>query len=503
MSARRLWIWLLPVVSFVYYIVPAVRAYNQFHLQTFDYGIFFQGNSLLLYSDDLFLRSLGRHVFADHQRWIQFPLSLLNLTPHPHLALLIVCATGVWSAGFALFLYFKEPSLRLSVPILVWLSPLMVNMSGEVAHPECLATVFILLCFIGVRSGSLRCFWSGLILAVCCKEDVALTVMPMMILLAIFDQQCRVSKKCLLWGAVVALTVFVIDLGIVLPVTKHLTCRWMQSGIDTSTDLNPAGGWFRNLTNNVFDSTYWLRILSSPSVKKYMLLVYWPLIPVFFCAPWVLLLPFTAVAINIISGSPYLVAGYYHYDHSSFAAVVIAVIICMERIPVKVWFATVIAVSVTALNLFSSAGSIRVRISALSSSEFWNVQKLENVKFFEHLNRELPISTSISADFRSMSYFLGGRRDVYMFPNPLESVYFGIQGLCTKFENPPAVDLILVGDFVDLYSKFQDRLADYDINGEFRYGDIRYYIHVHRNAPTAVRELISKELREGIGHGKG
>ena len=122
---------------------------------------------------------------------------------------------------------------------------------------------------------------------------------------------------------------------------------------------------------------------------RYLLLLVWPVLLYAYRTRFLFtsdaLLP--GAFINMLVGG-YLIQGRWHYDHSTFAGVLIAVLISLERIKWKRTLACSL-VFVT-LGLHLKGTFLREPLIKLWHPSFWEIGKIPQVRFLEQLNREIP-----------------------------------------------------------------------------------------------------------------
>lgn len=102
---------------------------------------------------------------------------------------------------------------------------------------------------------------------------------------------------------------------------------------------------FRNLSGNLLRWDFYRDNIGRVLVLLYLVKLMWPVLLV---APRVgpfWLLPLPGAAVNIIAETDYLVKGYFHYDHSTFAGVIIVVLLGLERVRHKALAAALLFVT--------------------------------------------------------------------------------------------------------------------------------------------------------------
>jgi Predicted membrane protein (DUF2079) len=434
------------VATICFYILPALREYRSYSLWNFDYGILFQSSSLIGRLQAPFLTTRGVHALADNQEYFQIAFSWLHHLPGPHYWLIIAHSLGIFASGVVVFFAARRqpPIQRLLLPVFCWFSPFLININLDLFHTEAFATVWILLAFLAAKAGRNVLFWVAVVLALLCKEDVAITVATFCFLAWWKHERFALPRRVFLWSAGAAVAVFVINLLVVLPHYKLLTCQWLNPAFGASNlDAAPVAPFFRNTFANFTKWDFFQEKLGRPLVGVYLLKLMWPVLLV---APKVgpfWLLPLPGAAINVIADTNYLVKGFYHYDHSTFAGVIVAVLLGLERMRRSSWIASAL-MAVTLLLPLRLTEWYRARPAQLLEKDFWRLPLDNRVVWVEELNRRLPADVIISADYISVSYLLPDRDNVFMFENPFRLEYFGIYGLCEQMATPPIPEVLVL-----------------------------------------------------------
>lgn len=433
------------VLFFCFYLLPPLQLYLHFQLQNFDYGILFQATRLLSEAKPLFLTVRGVHALADNQEWLQFVFSVAHYMREPHYWLLAMHSLAIYLCGLVVFWIFRsDKALGLLLPAFVWLSPFLININLDVFHTEAVATVLLLLMFAAARAGKPTLFILCTVLSLMCKEDVAVTVGAFCLIAWYQPERWKLSRRIFLFGGIAAAAMFCVNLFVVLPHYKLATCQWIDPSFDTAQlEMAPVAPFFRNTFHNIVSGDFYIERFSRPDVWLYVVRLLWPLLFVLGRPSLLWLLPLPAMLINILADTDYLVQGYYHYDHSTFAVLLIALLTSLEKCNRRTLISVLLVCSVFAQHLLGDQG-LRVHIQEVLAKKFWTIEKDPRVATLEQLNATLPADLVISADYTSLNYLLNGHDQVYMLANPFHPEAFGIYGLCERLANPPQVDVIIV-----------------------------------------------------------
>lgn len=442
------------------YILPPIRDYNQFKLFNFDYGILLHSSYLLSTPYESFMRVRGDYIWADNQDYFQWFFAIFHRFPVAHYSLLVVHSLAILGCSAFCYLFLRRYGRysALAVALAVAASPVLANMNMDLFHTEAFATLFILLFYWAAKTGRRFAFYLCLLLALSCKEDVALTTGFFMTLAFVAAKRFDLKRKHFVIGFVLSVAVFFINMKIVLPYYKLQTCLWMNPEFSSGQlDSGPASPFFRGVLENWHRPAFIKEAFWNPTVGIYVARITWPLL--LFVRWWtpLVLLPAAGLFVNIITKNGYQLEAYYHYDHSTMAGVIIAVLEGVGRARYRKVTCTVLLALMIATNYWGY--KVRVPVHAAATKEFYDMQKYPEVVFLEELNKTLPRDTVISADYKSLCYLVEGHPECFMFTNPFERNYFGLYGLCEEMVSPPAVDIVVLAPFQRVPESVQNKLT--------------------------------------------
>jgi uncharacterized membrane protein len=476
-------LWQAPI-----YLVPPIRYYNRFELQNFDYGILFHSTYLLSRFVDPIMRVRGVHVWADNQDYFQVFLSIVHYLPASHHLLLLLHSIVVFSVGLFCYAWLRgQGLLRLAVPVMVWLSPQMTNMAHDVVHTEAFATLIILLMFAFATKGRILLFFCCLMLAIICKEDIVATVGCFCILAFVAHTHFNLNRYWFALGLIVCVVLSIINLTVVLPYFKYRSCLWLDPDFAATVDIIPASPYFQNLTHKLSSIEFYAAMATHPDTGPYLVKLMWPLIPFAVVSfPFVLgVLP--GAAINIFSLTGYFMEAYYHYDHSTYAALLIVVLIGARRVRWKNAIACYLIIGSIWIQFSGDHRQFKTPSREVFKRHFWDLKKSTKTKILEALHHTLPSNTRISADYNSIIYLLGDRIETFMLSNPFAPSYFGIYGLCERPKNQIPIDIVVIRNDYEI-SKATTRI----LSASFHYvsiGNGEVNVYVNRELPQYSRLL--------------
>lgn len=453
----------LGLAALALYVVPPQRYRLGFQLQNFDYGILYHATGRIAAGRDGFMTVRGVEILADNQEYLLWLLAPLHWLPGTAVLLLLLHSLALWSCGAiaAALAWRRDRLVALALAAFAWWSPFLANMSLDLVHSEAFAAPLLLLVYAGWASGRPLAAGGALCLALACKEDVALSAGALMTVMALRPPTPRAPPPSAAWiGALACALVLTLNLGIVLPAAKQATCARIDperaAGPLAESPL-PVSPYFRDVAGDLIRPDRLLARTTRPEALAYLGRLLWPGLLVLPLAPAWALLPLPAAFVNVLSGSSYLVEGWWHYDHSSFALVLVGLVHATRRARRPRLLAGALLAGLVAAVSFGQPPS-RTPPTAVLEPGFWHLEKDDRVRVAEALSRALPAEAVTSADYTTLNYLLDDRYQLYMFPNPLESALFGIAGLCTEWTDPPRPEVVVVRGDYDLSPELEARL---------------------------------------------
>ncbi|MDD2850394.1 MAG: DUF2079 domain-containing protein [Desulfuromonadaceae bacterium] len=426
------------------FCATSFMTYWSFGMSAYDIGIHDQALWKLSTLRGFFNTIRGMNIWGDHC-WIIMAVMAPLYRIVPRLETLLAIQTIALAAGsfpLAAYAYRKIGSrfaaLLLAVAFL--LSPALQNMNLENAHPEVLAVPFILWMIAAAETDSWRSYSAALLLALFCKEDVALTTFA--IGFFVFFRRNRLAGGATMLFSVVY---FLFCMKVILPYANGSGFFRFQSGY-----------WFSEFWNHKFDINYYFNILVRPQVGQYVWKLSMPLLGLFLLDPLLLLAAIPGFAINILSGNDYLIGIDYHYNYHTLPILCAAAAGGIAR--ARGWLRLGHS-SAVSLALLVCAASVAANIAwsqapltkwhARLSHQWRNYQESQEWQRFGSLtsvlpeNRDIPVAAS-----HNLVPALTHRTEIFMFPNPWQVHYWGIAG--EKTLTPDRVEwLVLDSRVVD------------------------------------------------------
>ena len=490
------------------YVVPGLRHHQRFQLQNFDYGILYHSTWRLAQGLDSFLPVRGVHTWADNQeyfQWLLVPLHLLPGTPY-----LMLGAHGLALWGCGVVAYRALPgggAVALLAAGFVWSSTFLRNASLDLFHVESFSTLLLLSLYLACREG-----WQGraalsLLLALSCKEDVALTTATLLAFVAARPREFRLPRRWALAGIGLSLGVLVLNLFVVLPHYREATCARLgvEPPVEDALAPRPVSPFFAELPEKLARPGFYAERLARPELGAYLARLLWPALVAVPVAPLAILLPLPAAFANALADGGYFVEGFWHYDHASFGMVAVAVLHALPRLRRGcLWAGLLVAGNLVVAG--TAHPPPRVALRAPLEASFWDLRPETTVLAARELARSLPADAAVSADYTSLNY-LAERPGIYMYPNPFLGAYFGIAGACEGPLDVP-VDVVLLRDGYPQREEIAGRLErDYEtwivsLEG----GEFRFRVLLRRASPRAAelrRALHNFPLGVGTSYREG
>ncbi|MBF0289078.1 MAG: DUF2079 domain-containing protein [SAR324 cluster bacterium] len=478
------------------YVIPPIREYNNFRVMNFDFGILLQSSYLLSRLNDLFMTTRGVHIWADNQDYFQILFALFHYLPSPHYWLLVFHSCAIYACGIFCLIYLMPQGrfVAIAVAITVWISPFMININMDLVHTEAVTTILILLLYFACKKGNRFLFYLFLLLALSCKEDAALTVGFFMTLVLLeqrwFDQdRFELRQIHFIIGLIFSVTLFFINLKVVLPFYKAQTCLWLDPNfaIEAMSSV-PASPAYQETLTNWYKPSFIKEAFIKKDVGMYVLNVMWPAVFFVGSKSLLLLLPAAALFINIISKTGYFIEGFYHYDFCTMAAVIIIIIEGISQTTYKKIISCLLLMSAI---YFHFNMKTRVPLGAPLTKDFYRFEKNVEVQFLHRLNEVLPENTTITADYNSINYLIDKHPNIYMSENPFRPSYFGLYGVCERLKSPPVVDLVIIRRDYNMDKNLQSFLSSHFYLASKQRNRFRIWVN-----PTFMQREKSKDFRQ-------
>lgn len=193
----------------------------RFSTYGFDLGIYDQGVWLLSQLKEPFVTVRGLHLFGHHVNAVLVIIApFYRLGGGPEL-LLVVQVLAQASGAVAVYLLARDRLearwLGVAMAGALLLNPTYQFLAWEYFHPDALAMAPLLFAYWAARAQRWTWFWVGAVLAMACKEDAALAVLVLGILIAL-----RGHRRIGVFASFFALAWYLVATRVVIPAITGL-----------------------------------------------------------------------------------------------------------------------------------------------------------------------------------------------------------------------------------------------------------------------------------------
>jgi uncharacterized membrane protein len=438
---RRPWPeWVLVLLvglwSFEFVRLPMLR-YDRFRTFGFDLGIYDQGAWLLSRGKDPFVTIRGLEIFGHHANVL-----LLAFVPFYRLGagpifLLVVQVAAQASGAVAVFLlardllHSKWVGVALAAALL--LNPTYQWLTWEFFHPDAVAIGPLLFAYWAARSKRWPVFYVAAALTVLCKEDFALAVALLGVLIWFRGDRTK--------GAVVAAAstaYFFFATRVLIPWQNGIGPFYdsffgdlghSPSEVVVNAARHPGTTW-RLATEGDRRSWYWY------------VLAPWAFVPLL--DPRALLIAAAAIFVNVMTFFPYTRDYRYHYSSIVIAGCALATVEAIawisrrgRRRPAMWALVATVLVAAVVTSIFWGCASY----SRHYRDGTWPVDHDTRVGVIAEAVRSVPADASASVAY-DIDTHMTHREKIYEFPVPWCNVNWGVRG--EHLDDPAQVQYLLV-----------------------------------------------------------
>jgi uncharacterized membrane protein len=406
---------------------------DRFRTFGFDLGIYDQATWLLSRFRDPFITVRGLEAFGHHVNVILLllaPFYWLGAGPH---FLLFVQVAAQASGAFAVFLLARDRIndrwIACALGIVYLLHPTSQWLVWEFFHPDAVSIGPLLFAYWAARERRWNWFAVAALLALACKEDVALVLVVMGLLIA-----WRGDRRIGAGVSVASLAVYIVDTHVVIP--------W-QNGIGPFYDT-----FFGTLGTNPLQvavnvvrhpGTTW-DLLRQPDRREYLWRILAPVAFVPIISPSTFTIAFPMLAVNLLSSFPYTRDAHFHYSALVLVGVMIATVEGVARLPTlrarRVLVGVILATSVVTTVAWGPSP-----VGREYRQGWWPLQVDPRQAVNEAAIREVPANAAVSASYTYIPH-LTHRVKVYEFPVPWRNINWGVHG--EHLDDPSHVQWIVV-----------------------------------------------------------
>jgi uncharacterized membrane protein len=428
---------------------------DRFRTFGFDLGIYDQAIWLLSRARDPFITVRGLEAFGHHVNVILLLLApFYRLGAGPHFLLLVQVGAQA-SGAFAVFLLARDRIadrwIACCLGVVYLLHPTSQWLVWEFFHPDAVAIGPLLFAYWASRERRWNWFAVAGVLAILCKEDVAL-VMVVIGLLILWRGDRRIG----LGVSVASLAVYVVDTRLVIP--------W-QNGIGPFYDT-----FFGTLGTNPLQvavnvvrhpGTTW-GLVHQHDRLEYLWRILAPVAFVPIISPSTFAIAFPMLAVNLLSSFPYTRDAHFHYSALVLVGVMIATVEGVARLPTLPMRRVLVGV-ILATSVVSTVAWGPSPVGVEYRRGWWPLQTDPRQAVNDTAIREVPANADVSASYVYVPH-LTHRVNVYEFPVPWRDINWGVHG--EHLDDPGRVQWIVVDR--ELLDADGESLLDALLKYEFR-----------------------------------
>jgi uncharacterized membrane protein len=414
---------LLVVLWSVEFIRLPMLRYDRFQTFGFDLGIYDQGTWLLSRGKDPFVTIRGLEIFGHHANVL-----LLAFVPFYRLGagpifLLVVQVLAQASGAIAVFLLARD-LLRskwagVALAAVLLLNPTFQWLTWEFFHPDAVAIGPLLFAYWAARSKRWPWFWVAAVLTVLCKEDLALAVALLGVLIWFRGDRTK--------GAAVAIgstAYFFFATRVLIPWQNGIGPFYdsffgdlghSPSQVAVNSVRRPGTTW-RLATERDRRSWYWHAFAP------------WAFVPLL--DPRALLIAAATIFVNVVTAFPYTRDYRFHYSAIVVAGCAVATVEAIAWISRRGGRARAMWTMVAGVLAAATVTSVLWGCASYSRhyrDGTWPLGHDPRVATLAAAVRSVPVDASASVSY-TIDTHMTHREKVYEFPVPWCNVNWGVRG---------------------------------------------------------------------------
>ncbi len=422
------------VWSLTFFFLCKLR-HDRFGTFSFDLGIYDQGVWLLSRFKDPFVTVRGLNLFGHHMNLI-----LLFIAPFYRLGggtelLLLVQIVSQALGAVAVFLLARDRLadrwLAVAMAAVLLLNPTYQFLTWEYFHPDAVAIGPVLFAYWAARSRRWRWFAVAVVVALLCKEDVALVVAALGLLVA-----ARSSVRIGVITATVSAAWYLAATRLLMPAALGgLSPFYDQFFGELGSN---AGEVVRNTLSHPGKA---LTLATENDRMSYYRMMFAPyaFLPFLSLSSFVIALPILAV--NALATFPYTRDYRYHYSSMIVAALTVATVEAIARVGRTASLRRFLVGLVVVTSFGASVAWGPSPVGIKFRTGYWPLSPNPRTASMSAAVKIIPKNASVSAIF-SLTPHLTHRTRIYDFPEPWEHVNWGVNG--EHLPNPNVVEWIAV-----------------------------------------------------------
>ncbi len=432
------------------------QRHDRFGTFGFDLGIYDQAIWLMSRFETPFITLRGLDFWGTHANPILVlfvPFYWLGAGPH----FLLVTQVASQAAGaVAIYLLARDrfgarwPAVAMAGVLL--LHPTYQYLPWEFFHPDALALGPLLFAYWAARAKRWKWFAVSVVLAVACKEDVALAVIVLGVLIAV-----RGDRRIGMITSVAAAVWFMFATRVIIPFANGI-------GPFYDTFFGEFGSSASEVaTNVVTNPDKALDVATRPDRMNYYRMMFAPVAFVALLALPTLFIAAPMIGVNVLSSFPYQVEIRYHYAALVVAAIVLATVEAIASFGRTASARAFLVGLVAATSLASTVAWGPSPISVKYRSGLWALTPEPRNEARRDAMDVIPTQASASVHYNFAPH-MTHRKKIYEWPVPWLPLNWGVRD--ENLHDPAGVDWLLI-DRVQMSDLERPILSRLLADGEF------------------------------------
>ncbi|MGI8808064.1 MAG: DUF2079 domain-containing protein [Acidimicrobiales bacterium] len=422
------------VIWSLIFIRLAAQRHDRFGTFGFDLGIYDQAIWLLSRFETPFITLRGLDFWGTHANPILVlfvPFYWLGAGPD---FLLWVQVASQAAGAVAVYLLARDlfharwPAVAMAAVLL--LHPTYQYLPWEFFHPDALALGPLLFAYWAARARRWRWFAVSAVLAVASKEDVALAIIVLGILIAVRD-----NRRIGIITSAVAAAWFMFATRVIIP---------FANGIEPFYDtfFGEFGSSASEVAVNVItDPGKTIEVATRPTRMDYYRMMFAPVAFLPFLAIPTLLIGAPMLGINVLSSFPYQQEIRYHYAALPLAAIIVATVEAIARFGRTPSIRAFLVGLVVATSLAGTVAWGPSPIGVKYRTGLWALTEDPRNEARRAAMGVVPERASASVHYNFAPH-MTHREKIYEWPVPWQPTNWGVRG--ENLHDPAGVDWLLV-----------------------------------------------------------
>jgi uncharacterized membrane protein len=440
--------------SVTFFVLCKLR-HDRYQTYAFDLGTYDQ-SVWLLSRFRAFNTVRGLNVFGHHMNLILVVLAPFYRLGGGPMLLLLVQVVAQAFGGVAIYLLARDRLadrwLALVLAAALLLNPTYQFLTWEFFHPDALAVAPLLFAYWAARAHRWRWFVVAAVLAVACKEDVALAVAALGIAIALHG-----TRKIGVVIATIAGAWYLVTTRVLMPVALGGLSPFYYSYFGDLGSSFPQVLW-----NALVRPGKVLDLATRPDRVSYYRMMFVPMALIPAASLRTLLVAGPMLAVNALTTFPYARDYRFHYSALVVAGGMLATVEGIARLGRTARVREFLVGLVAATTLASTVAWGPSPISVKFRTGYWPLWHDARVETMREAIALLPSDAAVSAIFFLVPH-LTHRPEIYNFPEPWKAVTWGVNG--EHLRDPGRVQWLLIDR--RQFGEYDRRLVDLLLEREF------------------------------------